>query len=156
MATIKALAGELYRAFEAKTRDNGDTFYCLKDGSPEWMTDAIRAAHDDANMLPDDWRYAAIREAANSIEDADETDDFEDASREFADSVDSYNADLLAWCASNLSRMAYCDEAMEEFGKPDDLATLLSWGQMTERREVFDQLVAALDGIAGDEDESEG
>lgn len=153
MATIKALAGELYRAFEAKTRDNGDAFYCLKDGSPEWMTDVIRAAHDNANMLPDDWRYAAIHDAAGIIEDA---DDLERAGDEFADDVDVYNGALLAWAASHLSRMAYCDEAMEDFGKPESLAQLLMWGQSRERREVFDQLVAALEGIADDEDESEG
>lgn len=150
MATIKALAGELYRAFQAKTRDNGDTFYCLQDGSPEWMTDAIRAAHDSANMLPDDWRYDAIREAAGVIEDA---DDFADAGDQFADGVDVYNGALLSWAASHLSRMAYCDEAMSEYGKPESLAQLLMWGQAAERREVFDQLVAALDGIAGDDGE---
>lgn len=150
MATIKALAGELYRAFQTKTRDNGDTFYCLKDGSPEWMTDAIHAAHGD--MLPDDWRYSAIHDAASIIEDA---DDMDRAGDEFADDVDVYNGRLLSWAASHGSRMAYCDDAMEEFGKPESLAQLLMWGQYAERREVFDQLLAALAELADDKDEDE-
>jgi hypothetical protein len=157
MSTVKQLAGELYRALEPKTRDNGDIFYSLKEGSPEWMTDAIRAAHDSANMLPDDWRYERIHDAAAAIEDA---DDIADAGDEFADGVDVYNAKLLAWAGSHAFRVAYCDDAMDEFGKPESLAQLLQWGQMTERREVFDQLADFLASIAdddsNDEDESEG
>lgn len=149
MTSIQTLAGDLYRAFEAKTRDNGDTFYCLKSGSPGWMEDAIRAAHNDAAMLPDDWRFAAIREAAGAIEDA---EDLADAGDQFADNVDVYNGELLAWVASRLSRMDYCDEAMEEFGKPDSMTALLQWGQMAERREVFDQLAAFLGGMASDDE----
>ena len=57
MANRKETAAAFAGAFVRKERDNGEAFYCLADGSPEWMSDAIRAAHDGGEMLPNDWSY---------------------------------------------------------------------------------------------------
>ena len=56
--SIQKLAEQLSAAFETKKRNDGQEFVSLKDGSPEWMTDVIRATHGD--KLPDDTVYAFI------------------------------------------------------------------------------------------------
>lgn len=153
MTSIRELASQLYDAFETKTRDNGDTFVCLKNGSPEWMTDVCRAAHDDANMMPDDFRYALIKEAAGAIHDAGEGADLDDAASEFSDGVDVYTSSLCAWAASHSYRSGYCDDALTEYGKPESLSQLLQWGQAMERREVFASVAASLASLTDHEDE---
>jgi len=154
MSSIISLAGSLYDAFETKTRDNGDSFVCLKNESPEWMTDLCRAAHDSGNMFPDDFRYSLIKEAAGAIHDAGDRD-LDEVADEFADAVEVYTSALCAWAASHSYRSGYCDDAMSEYGKPESLSQLLMWGQATERREVFESVLSSLRGLA-DEDEDEG
>jgi len=156
MTTAIQLAKQLSEAFEGSTRaavkdgqSVGEEFRKLKDGSPEWMRDVCRAAHDDAAMLPDDWRYNAIEDAASRMseldDDADPTDAHDEAS-EFADNVDVYNFDLVKWLGSNLNRGAYVDEAISELGAPEpfDIFRAIGMGQYQERREVWDQLARAL------------
>lgn len=147
--TVPALAGLMFDAFERSTRDNGDTFVKLSASAPEWMSDVVRAGHDD--MLPDDWRYDVVREACGFIYDRD-GDDMDEAGSDFANDVDVYNAGLLAWAASNLTRMSYVDDALEEL-RPDTLAQALMAGQANERREVFDAVRAALEELVEDDDE---
>jgi hypothetical protein len=140
--TIQDAAAALFAAFVSAKRDNGDTFYKLADGSPEWMTDAVHAAHGD--MMPDDWRYACIRGLCSSIADS---SDPEDERGEIVDGeVDVYNAALVAWLGSNLWRGAYCDDAMQELGAPSSVWDLLRQGQYQEADETFGLLVAALEG----------
>lgn len=57
-STVQQLAAEAYGCFETAERQDGETFWRLKDGSPEWVTDLVLNAHGD--FLPDDWRYACI------------------------------------------------------------------------------------------------
>jgi hypothetical protein len=42
-------------AWTTDTRNDGVLFCKLRDGSPQWMTDAIHAAHGD--IMPLDWIY---------------------------------------------------------------------------------------------------
>ena len=155
MPSVTELAGLLYDAFQMKTRANGESFVCLKDESPEWMTDVCREAHAGANMLPDDFRYALIKEAAGAIHDAGKDADLADAGDTFTDAVEVYTANLCAWAASHPLRSAYCDDALSEYGKPENLSQLLMWGQAMERREVFDSVAASLAGLTDDEAEGE-
>lgn len=146
MPAIHTLAGEMFEAFQAKTRDSGDDFYCLTSDSPEWMTDVCHAGHGD--MFPDDFRYSVIREACGFI--SDKGDDFDidgDDAHEFADDVDVYNGALLAWVSSNLTRMSYVDDALEEY-ECKELARALMVGQSIERREIFDAVAQALAELA--------
>lgn len=151
MITVENLAGQMFDAFERSTRDNGDTFVKLSADAPEWMTEVVRAAHDD--MLPDDWRYDCVREACGFIHDRD-GDDMDDAGHEFADDVDVYNSNLLAWVSSNLTRMSYVDDAISEY-QPDSLAKALMAGQAEERREVFEAVLSALQDVADEMDDSD-
>lgn len=143
MATIKTLASALYDAFETATRDNGQTFHKLKADAPEWMTDAVHAAHGD--MMPDDWRYQAIRAAALDMADLSDDDDPDDLAHERCDGLtDIYTADLTAWLASATARREYCDDAVSEglIVADDDIIKRLQVGQFCERLEIWNQLLS--------------
>lgn len=153
--SVPEYAGELAAAMETRTRggvevdedrngshaSEGVRFIALKEGSPDWMRDAVFAAHGD--MLPDDWRYEAIQDAAEHISELSTMDYPEDEGEEWAYArVSVYTSNLLAWVGSNLSRVGYCDEgiATENGG----LVSLMSAGQYMELRETYDLLVGAL------------
>lgn len=149
--TARQLAGFMLDHFETARRDGftvgtfedgGETFVRLREGSPAWMTDVVRAAHDGGEMLPDDWRYAAIRSALDCIA---ESDDAEDAAHEWADSeIDVYTSSRLEWLGSHSARLGYCDEARREGIAGESLLDQIGAGQYTEAREVFEQTLAAL------------
>ncbi|WP_242136971.1 hypothetical protein [Sphingomonas sp. TREG-RG-20F-R18-01] len=126
----EALAREFSAAFEAKTRDNGDTFYCLRDGSPEWMSDAVHMAHGD--MMPNDWSYRLTREVVDAIAWLPVGADFDDERGEIVDGiVPVYNNDRLQWLASSLDRAAYCDDAQRD-------------GLVAEDATMFDRIAAGI------------
>lgn len=154
------LARALADSFEQRTRDNGETFYCLTDNAPEWMREAMRDAHGD--MLPDDTRYRMIRSAVYSLTDY-SPDDWEDCLHEMADSlVDVYTADLTAWLASHIQRVSYCDEAASEYGLESndgarfDTAQFLMRGQYAEYIEILSALVSAITEQAEESETVEG
>lgn len=149
MSTIQELAAEMAAAFETRTRDNGDTFDVLKDGSPEWMTDVCRDAHGD--MLPDDWRYSMIRGAVEWIA---ETDDDIEGCYPFADGfVPVYNSERIAWLASHLNRSAYVDDAVSEYGVDPShdgfsVTQTIGLGIYAEAAEVYSAVYNAMDALA--------
>lgn len=114
--------------FESSSRDDGSVFWARKDGAPEWLADMCYEAH--GALMPDDWRYSFIVDALDIISEGDE-----DAEPE----ADIYTHDLLAWLSSNLTRVAYCEEAREEYVGPDaTMLDIITCGQVVERREVLD------------------
>jgi hypothetical protein len=150
---IYELAGFAYGQFEQRERSNGDTFTCLKDGAPEWLTELIRDAHGE--FLPDDWRYDCIRAALGWIHDV-EPEDVED-SHEFADSyVDIYSVARLAWLASDLRRVTYVDNAVEEWGAnggdAGDTVDRIGLGQYLEASEVYSSVVSSLQARLDEEE----
>lgn len=143
--TIHTLASEAYEHFTTKVRGE-DTIVVLKDDAPEWVGDLVREAHG-ADFLPDDWRYAAIRSALGAIA-GEATDEIDDLGAEWADGhVDVYTHARLKWLASNLTRVAYCDEAREEYGEARDggIVGIIGMGQYAECREVFGFVRGALE-----------
>ncbi len=158
MSTIQQLAAQAVAALHKQTRNNGEEFWSFKDGSPEWMTDAAHDAHGD--MMPDDWRYEAIRDALLTLQHADDDgspDDLRDQVSEWADAdTDVYNGHLSAWLATNLNRAGYVDDAISEFGWPEQgLFKALAYGQMQERFEIYNLLIDALEAIADDQEGGE-
>lgn len=132
-------------AFESATRDNGEAFYRLKDGSPGWMSDAIRDAHDSGNIFPHDWIYDACDTMVSQMADSD-PDQWEDYAGEWADSaVDAYNADRAAWLASHLAFGVIVDEAVDEFGHSDQgIYGDIGIGQYCLLRNIADALIQAV------------
>lgn len=143
--TLQETAAAFASALDERTRADGATFYCLKDGSPEWMAEAVRAAHGD--MLPNDWSYQAVRGAVMALEEAaryGDADEIDDRREEIIDGlVDVYHGDLCAWVSSAASRGEFCTDAMGEYGQPESFLNLLQWGQSLEYQQVFGAVVEA-------------
>jgi len=151
-ATIVTLARDMAAAMITAKRDNGDRFYKIAPGSPEWMKDVCMAAHDGGNVLPDDYRYAFIADALGNIEQADDDatlEDLTDMICEWSDGdTDVYNSDLYSWLQSSVHRAGYVDEHTNECGHSDmGLSGDIMGGQCGERREVYYQIIDALDAL---------
>jgi hypothetical protein len=136
--------------FESKARDDGTTFIAMRDDVPEWVSDAVFEAHD--GELPNDWRF----DICDSIFDA-LSDDIDADEHEIADElVDVYNSDRLAWLSSNQSRVAYCDDAREEFGSgDDDLLAQIGMGQYHCISQMVAVIREAITDNADEEDEED-
>lgn len=147
--TLHELAKQMSLAFEGGTRPTtGETFRKLKDGSPEWMTTVCRKAHDDARLLPDDWRYAFIEQAVDALAEHEDTDHARSSLE-----PDIYTSDLTAWLHSLNARVYYVGEALSEHSTFRDGFQLLAAAQMMEKEEVFQQVVAALRDELDDEEQ---
>ena len=144
--------------FETRTRDDGTRFVTLTDDRPEWLHDAVMAAHDDE--MPNDWRYETCRAIAEWIDEATENENLADViGWEIGDSLtDVYNSDLIAWLGGNLGRIAACDEAFEEIGADSDdgLIARISLGQSWTIARMADVLLeAAREAAEADDDTDE-
>lgn len=149
--TIQALAEYASSQFKTDKRDNGDEFVFLKDGAPKWLHDMVRAAHG-SDYGPDDYRYEFAEAAVRMFAEY-EGEDIDEAIYEIE--PDIYTGQLTHWLASNINRIAYCDEATEEYG-PADISTTLMRGQLAERQEVATIVLAWLrDLIENPEEDDE-
>jgi hypothetical protein len=137
--TIQSLAEEALGLFETKTRSDGTPFICRKDISPQWVADMCFSAHGD--FLPDDYRYTYIHETLEMIAGGDmEGDGIE---------TDIYSHDLNQWFASNLMRSGgYANDALRDLGDAENIEGYISYGQLLERHEVFDLVLAFLTNLS--------
>lgn len=154
---VSSLAGEALSFFERAHRESGPDYIRTRD-EPEWVHGLVRQAHGD--MLPDDWRYEAIRDALSAIEGsgAESIDNLDDVDHEYADGkVDIYTGDRIAWLASHGVRADYCDEAQDEgvASESAGVVELIGAGQYMEAREVFASVVRSLRDRLEELDEDE-
>jgi hypothetical protein len=150
---LHELAGDLYDALETRKRNNGKEFICLKDGSPDWMTEVISTAHGDA--MPDDTIYGIIERAAGALHDAEAED--EDAAQEaiYELEPDCYTNDLTAWLHKRVDHVYYLTEVLEDGGCEDGFQLLMA-AQSKQIQEIGGQLVSALVAYQSElEDEEE-
>jgi len=139
--TIQELASNYLSYFVRLTRDNGDVVWVWNSDNevPPELKELSLAAHD--GMMPEDYKYDFIVDALMLIADSSEDDDLYG----LADRIESdvYNSDLINWLSSNLSRAYYVNQYVEEWYSPTiptkdfDLYSLISGGQLEEKREVF-------------------
>ena len=136
-ANVQDLAIEASKYFTIGERDNGETFfYKTTSNCPQWVTELVRNAHGD--FLPDDYRYKWIAYALDAFS------DYEDGHNAIDEvQPDVYNFDLLKWVSSNLYRMAYVDEAIQNGAQ--DLASALTWAQSDEIRETYYGVLESLE-----------
>lgn len=124
----------------------------LKDEAPAWLAELAFRSHEQAAMLPDDWRNRLTRDALHQIASVQPGT----TRQELLESIesDTYERALVSWLGSNVRRLAYCDDAYAELGKPDTVTQLLAAGQVREKREVFsivwDVLAAPTGAVASD------
>jgi len=136
---------KLAAAFTTGTRVyNGETYYYLREGSPEWMIDAVCEARNGA--MPHDWIWRACAHAADTLADLDGDDDASDAAHEWADGYTdvAYHA-LARWLADVPGAWDACAEARAEFGPTDSLAEDLMSGQCTLLERIFLTLAEACE-----------
>lgn len=147
---MQELALDAASAFEQATRPDGSRFLLLSPSAPAWMTEMIRdAAHDDAEMLPDDYRYAMARDALEAI-----ADDPENEDAPFEWEADVYTSGLAEWLASHVTRAGWVEGAIEEYGWNNcgGLHGALARGQEAEYRHVFYAIRAWLEEHADEGD----
>jgi hypothetical protein len=112
-------AFDLAHAFELKTREDGSTYYTIRDGSPDWMIEAVMAAHDEE--LPNDWRYSVCNFLAQNLAEYDSAEEAYEHVGELAESQSTvYTSELLSWYAERPSRLDYADQAEENMGYGHD------------------------------------
>lgn len=132
--TFAKVMKELADAFVSARRDDGKTFWKLKDGVndngvPDWLSgDAgstvMREIHECLDdRLPSDWVYEAVSSIADGFVDhgCEDEDSAREACHEIADGlVDVYNADRLRWLADHNYNAGIVDEACTELGCDKD------------------------------------
>lgn len=157
--TLATIAREFADSFITKQRDNGETFYCLKDGAPEWMSDAIMAAHDGGEMLPNDWSYRLCSAMAEHIAETLEYDsdaDLGDAVLKGSDSLVPHgNYDRAQWLASHLYRVSFVDDAVLEYGQPEGgVMAAIGFGMARELEMIGRALVEAIEEQAEEDEDA--
>lgn len=146
--SIVELAREMSPMFEWRKRENGDDYVVLKDGHPEWMTDIIRKAHDNGELLPNDTTYRFIEAAIDTIADCEDDASYDDIGDRLCDiESDVYTSDLTEWLHASNYHVDYLTQAAEEYGITDGFQ-LLAAAQGIHRREVAYAVMAALGEMA--------
>jgi hypothetical protein len=107
--------------FATHTRPNREPYVTLRDGSPEWLQDAVRDAH--RGTLPNDWIYAECLAAVEAFDEGTIADDSGDGMHEHADSrVDVYTKELYQWAAAVCLTDTWAEAEAEarETGMPEE------------------------------------
>lgn len=112
--TMLTIAKALQAALIQDVREDQTTYIKLQDDAPEWMTTAVRDAHE--GRMPNDTDYSAFSEVVDAIVEALEgEEDLDDARHERVDGmVPIYNNDRIKWLAQHSDYVGYCDDAQEE------------------------------------------
>jgi hypothetical protein len=151
MSNFKTSMQDISDAFERRSRDNGDLFYALKEGSPTWTTETIHAAHKALDgRLPDDWVYEAVASLASNYNVCNDADEARDQEHEVCDGlVDTYTSDLTSWLASSIHNVTLCDEVAEEFdAEADGLTRRIANGQLLAYQRVSSAVIEAVESEA--------
>lgn len=139
---IRELAARARSFFERGQRANAreDEYYWrMKDKLPIWVHDLTFKAHDNGNILPDDYKYEYIVDALDRLEDGHDPE-----SPELE--ADVYNNDLVRWLGSLVHRADYVDEGVEDYGWDEEggIMRAIAMGQIREREEIFYSVVESL------------
>ena len=162
---------EFADAFVTDKRNDGKTFYKLKDGVndngvPDWLsgdngTTVMREIHQALDSrMPDDWVYEAVSHIADAFESSgvDNEDDAREQTHEIADGlVDVYNSDRLQWLASHLLNVDIVDEACKEMGCDNDAGIIdrIGVGQYYAYERLANAVIEAVKSEADGRDEDE-
>lgn len=175
MTTVTTIAGDAYRAFERadyrafERADRGSaaehtlTFVRTKDDAPQWVKDAVKAAHQASGelYLPCDWIYDTAREAFGFIaeletEGIDVEETLSDAQAGFSENADVSSADLENWLSDYPGARGAIREAERQglFSTPGELDGMLMVGQYFARGEIFAAIAKHVREQADESEES--
>ena len=117
------------------------------DSAPEWISDAMFAAHSNGDLLPNDWSYRLAADVVCQLySDTRDGSDIADAIDYAVDAaVPCYNAERADWLASHLQRGFYVDDAVAEYGWPKDggIYEAIAYGITFEPRMIADAIAEA-------------
>lgn len=151
MKTIQSLADEMSNALVTKERTNGQKFVHLADGSPAWMTEVIRAVHQD--KLPDDTTYSMIEDCLVELAGLDADASIDDAHEAIQQiDADVYTSNLTGWLHARTDHIFYLTQALEDFGPFTNGSDLLMAAQKIQIDEVGGLLIQELEKVADQED----
>jgi hypothetical protein len=149
MKTFQVRALDFARAFREQQRDNGTSFVMLPQSAPQWMHEAVKAAH--SGEFPNDWRFAKVREIALWLHEQDSLDLAREDAMEAADGMAYiYTGQILEWYNADASRLSYCDQYAEEFGHDaaDTTTLLLGAGHTLAIEQMIHQIINACEARA--------
>lgn len=116
--------------------DYGRVF--ANDDAPDWIDDMVDKSRNNKFIL----------DALSMIDDGDTDDRYVEG--------DIYTGDLLDWFVFDVSKIGYVNDAVEENGYPGDIIEAIRMGQLRERLEIFNIVLAALElELELDEEEEE-
>lgn len=141
---IQKKAKELYDAMEQKERTSGEKYYCLKEGSPEWMRNVIHKAHGD--RLPDDNIYEVITtDILPALMDANPDADIDDL-REVITQIepDVYTGELTSWLAKDINNICYLTKALQDDPDLTDGFLALATAQQIFKEEIGNIILEEL------------
>ena len=146
MTTLEERAAQLSRYLVVNRKEGERQGIIVRsDDAPEWVQDVVHAVHGD--LLPDDWTYATIKEAADAIEEAGENAELE---------ADIYTRDLLDWASNYPDAIDSCDRATEEYGASfGSIMEQIQAGQLLAKSEVLNTLRAELENLNENEEGEE-
>lgn len=126
-------------------------YHQKKCGDPQWIQDMIHACHYQG-MLPDDYVFEWVYQFCEEISNLDEDED----PRDIEVHSDTYTHDLLKWLSSNLARLDFVEDAIDDgYDGKCDLALMIGIGQEREMNEVLWTVIEKLeDRLDEEEDES--
>ena len=145
MNDIQTLAQSFLSFFVRRQRSSGEVITCLEDNASGALRELVHAAHQEAGMLPDDFRYGCIVDVLEAFANNEDT---ESALEELR--TDLNISELTAWLHSHVYRIHYLTEALE--GTWDSGFALLVAAQKIEREEVFRSVLESLESILEEED----
>ena len=147
MTRFTLALSQLLSSFERSSHASGSEFWELSSGSPQWMTDAVREAHDEE--LPNDSRYELIRDCLQALSDdgVESQEEALEASLELSrDLVPVSTGELLQWFSEMPRRLGDCDEVLYQ-GRVSELTSyeILSKGFRLAAEEVISSLADSLE-----------
>lgn len=147
MTRFSLALSQLLSSFEESSRSDGSKHLILSAGSPDWMTEAVREAHD--GELPNDSRYQLIRDCLQALSDdgVESQEEAWEASRELSrDLVPTFTGELLQWFSRMPRRLGDCDEAIAQ-ERVSELTSyeILSEGFRLAAEEVISSLADSLE-----------
>ena len=142
MKTIQEFAKVLSAQWEGGTRDNGEAFRYVKEGEhKEAITDIIRACHKAlGDCRGNDWVYAQVENAIDSIANDEEPGDYADAN------VYIFNHNLKQWLLNPFAD-TYIEDALSEVGEFSDLYRLIAYAQYHALLDIHAQVYAGLEDL---------
>ena len=143
--------------FEKKTRDNGETFYFLKES--EWknaLQSLIHDIHKDHfnHCMPHDWIYYQVHSAFCDFVSyiGDDTRDFCELSLDVQ--PDIYTNDLLEWAKYPMFR-EWIETANSEIGRPETFEQEISQAQFLAIEAIYNDVWEFMKSSEKDESAEE-